>query len=88
MADDQQIFLERAAAFITLCNEQAADIPGEQVALSAIYGVTRYCAWLCSKRNADTATMAANREEAVKMFGDEFNRMFADWYDHYANGNT
>ncbi len=81
---EQQAFLSRAAAFVELCNSQAKDVPGEKVAMSALYGVTRYCAWLCKRANGSGPEMAGRRAEALKMFSDEFNRMFGDWYDHYA----
>lgn len=86
MADDEeQAFLRRAAEHIELCNIQAKDAPGEKVAMAAMYGVARYCAHLCRTRHGNPAVMAERRDEAIRMFSDEFTRMFGDWYDHYTD---
>lgn len=82
---EEQAFLRRAVEHIELCNIQAKDTPGEKVAMAALYGVARYCAHLCRSRHGNATMMAERRDEAIAMFSDEFNRVFADWYDHYTD---
>lgn len=86
MDNEEQAFLRRAAEHIELCNIQAKDVTGERVVMSALYGVSRYCAHLCRTRHQNPAMMADQREQAIQMFSAEFTRMFSDWYDHYTNG--
>ncbi|MEI9906354.1 MAG: DUF3144 domain-containing protein [Asticcacaulis sp.] len=85
MDDEEQAFLRRAADYIDVCNAQAAEVPGEKVAMSALYGVSRYCAHLCRARQQSPAAMADQRDEAIRMFSEEFTRMFSNWYDHYTD---
>lgn len=83
-SQDEQAFLARISEVIDLCNEQAESAPADQVSMSTLYAAARYCAWRCSHSNSSGQQMAARREEAMRIFRDQFQRMFAEAYDEIA----
>ncbi len=85
MASEEELkFTARAKAHIDLCNEQSAQAIGEDVALSAMYAVARYAAYLCIGANTSGTQMTSRRDEAQGVFGDQFRQMFLDCYDEFA----
>ncbi len=81
---DDQAFLDRISEVIDLCNRQAESAQADQVSLSTLYAAARYCAWRCRYANTTGQQMTGRRDEAMKVFGDQFLRMFADAYDEIA----
>jgi len=76
-------FFERADAHIALSNEQLRSKEGARVAASTVFAAARFNAWMCANMNGTAERMKARRDEAEKVFLDEYRRMFLDNYDDY-----
>lgn len=86
MAEQQDpTFFERADAHIGLSNEQLKIAEGARVAASTAFAAARFNAWMCANMNPSAERMAERREEAERIFTDEYRRMFLENYDDYIN---
>lgn len=78
-------FFERADAHIALSNEQLRTKEGARVATSTVFAAARFNAWMCANMNPSAKRMSERRDEAEKVFLDEYRRMFLENYDDYVN---
>ena len=76
-------FFERADAHIALSNEQLRTTEGARVAASTVFGAARFNAWMCANMNGSAERMKQRRDEAERVFLDEYRRMFLENYDDY-----
>ena len=78
-------FFKRVDAHIALSNEQLKTIDGGRVAMSGTFAAARFSAWMCANLDASGERMKERKEEAMRVFTEEFRRMFEESYDDYAN---
>ncbi|WP_303829540.1 DUF3144 domain-containing protein [Asticcacaulis taihuensis] len=78
-------FLKRVDDHIALSNEHIEGANGARVAMSGTFAAARFTAWMCANSDGSGERMKARREEAVRIFTDEFRRMFEESFDDFAN---
>lgn len=78
-------FFKRVDEHIALSNEQLKTMDGGRVAMSNTFAAARFSAWMCANHDGSGERMKQRKEEALRIFTEEFRRMFEESYDDYAN---
>jgi len=78
-------FFQRVDEHIALSNEQLKTMEGARVAMSGTFAAARFSAWMCANFDGSGERMQQRKEEALRLFTEEFRRMFEESYDDYAN---
>lgn len=76
-------FRKRADAIIHLANEQRLTTPNEKVSSSLLYAAARFNAYLVASMSEDVEEMKTDKEEALKYFSAQYERMFVENIDDY-----
>jgi len=80
-ADDK--FFERADAFISLANRQAAESTRGKASASMMYATSRFNAWVGACNCGSAEELAAVREQAIEYFVKQYRGMLAENLDLY-----
>jgi hypothetical protein len=76
-------FFERADAYITLANEQAANVNRGKVSASMMFATARFNAWVSASGTDSSDELASVREEALTYFVNEYRQMLEENLDEY-----
>jgi hypothetical protein len=76
-------FVERAAAFINLANEQAHAADADQVAGSLMLAAARYCAHVSARNAFSAEALRKDRENQIAFVMQNFRTLFEGEYDFY-----
>lgn len=76
-------FVERAAAFINLANEQAAAVNVDQVAGSLLLATARYCVHVAAGNALSAEDMRQTRAEQIDFILQNFRTLIEGEYDFY-----
>jgi hypothetical protein len=76
-------FFERADAYITIANEQAADVGRGKVSASLMFATARFNAWVSASGTESSEELASVKEEALEYFLDEYRQMLEENLDEY-----
>jgi hypothetical protein len=76
-------FFERADAYITLANEQAANVNRGKVSASMMFATARFNAWVSASGVESSDELASVREEALTYFVNEYRQMLEENLDEY-----
>ena len=82
-ADVDPDFYNRADAHINLSNDQMSQVTRGKVSASMLYGTTRFNAWLSASGFDNGEEMKQAREDTVKYFVSEYEKMLAENLDDY-----
>ena len=89
-SDTDKAFFERADAYITLANEQAAEVSRGKVSASMMFATARFNAWVSASGTESGEELAAVKEEAVEYFVAEYRKMleenlgeYIEYFDKY-----
>jgi hypothetical protein len=82
-ADVDPEFYDRADAHINLSNDQMSKVTRGKVSASMLYGTTRFNAWLTATGFDNGEDMRQAREETIKYFLAEYEKMLAENLDDY-----
>jgi hypothetical protein len=72
-------FFERADAYITIANEQAANVGRGKVSASLMFATARFNAWV----SASGTELASVKEEALEYFLNEYRQMLEENLNEY-----
>lgn len=79
MADEaDQDFYNRADAIIELANAHISDSSRGKASASLMYANSRFAAWVSACGCRDAAELAANKQQAVDYFVNEFRLMLEE----------
>ncbi|HVZ29991.1 MAG TPA: DUF3144 domain-containing protein [Asticcacaulis sp.] len=76
-------FVEHAAAFINLANEQALAADVDQVAGSMLLAAARYCAHVSAGNALSADAMREERQAQIDFVMQNFRRLLEGEYDFY-----
>lgn len=76
-------FFERADEHINLSNEQLANVTRGEVSASMMYSVARFNAWVSACGFNSSEEMKLGKEETVKYFVAEYEKMLRENLDNY-----
>jgi hypothetical protein len=76
-------FFQRADAYITLANEQAANVNRGKVSASMMFATARFNAWVSASGTDSSDELASVREEALAYFVNEYRQMLEENLDEY-----
>lgn len=76
-------FFERADAYITLANEQAANVNRGKVSASMMFATARFNAWVSASGTDSSDELASVKEEALTYFVNEYRQMLEENLDEY-----
>lgn len=76
-------FFERADAYITIANEQAANVNRGKVSASMMFATARFNAWVSASGTDSSDELASVREEALTYFVNEYRQMLEENLDEY-----
>jgi hypothetical protein len=76
-------FFERADAYITLANEQAANVNRGKVSASMMFATARFNAWVSASGTESSDELASVKEEALAYFVKEYRQMLEENLDEY-----
>ena len=76
-------FFERADAYITIANEQAADVSRGKVSASLMFATARFNAWVSASGTESSEELASVKEEALKYFLNEYRQMLEENLNEY-----
>ena len=84
MQDVDDEFYNRADAHIHLANDHiSTDIGRGKVSASFMYGMARYCSYVCAT-NCDTKEeFLSEKNEAIEYFVDQYRKVLEENYDDY-----
>ena len=82
-ADVDPEFYDRADAHTNLSNDQMAQVARGKVSASMLYGTTRFNAWVSATGFESSEEMKQAREETIKYFVAEYEKMLAENLDDY-----
>ncbi len=82
-SDLDKEFFERADAYITLANEQAADATRGKVSASMMFATARFNAWVSASGTESGEELASVKEEALEYFVTEYRKMLEENLDEY-----
>lgn len=82
-SDHDKKFFERADAYITLANEQAADATRGEVSASMMFSTARFNAWVSASGTESGEELASVKEEALEYFATEYRKMLEENLDEY-----
>ena len=93
--DTDKEFFERADAYITLANEQAANVTRGKVSASMMFATARFNAWVSASGTESGEELASVKEEAIEYFTAEYRKMleenlgeYIEHFDKYMGGGT
>jgi hypothetical protein len=78
-------FYDRADAHIFLSNDQLADINPGKVSASMMYATARFNAYVSWIGFNDPADMAKARDETIRYFVEQYQKMLEENLDDYIN---
>jgi hypothetical protein len=81
--DVDKEFFERADAYITLANEQAANVSRGKVSASMMFATARFNAWISASGTESGDELASVKEEALEYFVNEYRQMLDENLDEY-----
>ena len=94
-SDTDKEFFERADAYITLANEQAANVSRGKVSASMMFATARFNAWVSASGTESGEELAAVKEEAIEYFVSEYRKMleenlgeYIEHFDTYMGGDS
>jgi hypothetical protein len=76
-------FFERADAYITIANEQAANFGRGKVSASLMFATARFNAWVSASGTESSEELASVKEEALEYFLNEYRQMLEENLDEY-----
>lgn len=76
-------FFERADAYITVANEQAANVGRGKVSASMMFATARFNAWVSASGTESRDELASVRQEALEYFVNEYRQMLEENLDEY-----
>jgi hypothetical protein len=76
-------FFERADAYITLANEQAANVNRGKVSASMMFATARFNAWVSASGTESSDELASVKEEALTYFVNEYRQMLEENLEEY-----
>ena len=80
-------FYEIADAFIAVANDNSGKVDQGKVSATFLYGAARFNTFLVASASASGEELASRREEAIKYFMDEYEKMleehFTDYIENY-----
>ena len=76
-------FFERADAYITIANEQAADVSRGKVSASLMFATARFNAWVSASGTESSEELASVKEEALEYFLNEYRQMLEENLNEY-----
>ena len=76
-------FFERADAYITVANEQAANVSRGKVSASMMFATARFNAWVSASGTESRDELASVRQEALEYFVNEYRQMLEENLDEY-----
>ncbi|OYT87854.1 MAG: hypothetical protein CFE46_12080 [Burkholderiales bacterium PBB6] len=82
-ADTDPEFYSRADAHINLSNGQISKSTRGKVSASMLFGTTRFNAWLSATGFDSAEEMRQGREDTIKFFVAEYEKMLAENLDDY-----
>jgi hypothetical protein len=82
-AENDKEFFERADAYITLANEQAANVNRGKVSASMMFALARFNAWVSASGTESGDELASVKEEALTYFVKEYRQMLEENLDEY-----
>ena len=81
--DVPQEFWDRADEIIALANKQCNDTSIGKVSSSLLYAAARFNSFNIASSATDVEEMKKNKEEAVKYFTDQYQKMIIENIDDY-----
>ena len=91
-SDTDKEFFERADDYITLANEQAANVSRGKVSASMMFATARFNAWVSASGTESGEELAEVKEEAIEYFVGEYRKMleenlgeYIEHFDKYMN---
>ena len=82
-SDVDKEFFERADAYITVANEQAANVGRGKVSASMMFATARFNAWVSASGTESRDELASVRQEALEYFVNEYRQMLEENLDEY-----
>jgi len=82
-SDVDKEFFERADAYITVANEQAAEVNRGKVSASMMFATARFNAWVSASGTDSSDELAAVKQEALEYFVSEYRKMLEENLDEY-----
>jgi hypothetical protein len=76
-------FLERADAYITVANEQAANVGRGKVSASMMFATARFNAWVSASETESSDELASVKQQALEYFLNEYRQMLEQNLDEY-----
>ena len=76
-------FFERADAYITIANEQAAGVSRGKVSASLMFATARFNAWVSASGTESSEELASVKEEALEYFLNEYRQMLEENLNEY-----
>ena len=76
-------FFERADAYVTIANEQAANVNRGKVSASMMFATARFNAWVSASGTESGDELASVKEEALTYFVNEYRQMLEENLDEY-----
>jgi hypothetical protein len=76
-------FFERADAYITIANEQAANVGRGKVSASLMFATARFNAWVSASGTESSEELASVKEEALEYFLNEYRQMLEENLNEY-----
>jgi len=78
-----QKFWNRADKIIHLANEQCHNSTNSKVSSSTLYAAARFNAFIVASMAEDVNEIIKDKEEAIKYFTDQYEKMFIENIDDY-----
>jgi hypothetical protein len=82
-SDVDKEFFERADAYITVANEQAANVSRGKVSASMMFATARFNAWVSASGTESGEELAGVKEDALEYFLSEYRKMLEENLDEY-----
>ena len=82
-AETDKEFFQRADAYITVANEQAAEVSRGKVSASMMFATARFNAWVSASGTDSGEELAEVKEEAIEYFVSEYRKMLEENLGEY-----
>jgi len=82
-AETDKEFFQRADAYITVANEQAAEASRGKVSASMMFATARFNAWVSASGTESGEELAEVKEEAIEYFVSEYRKMLEENLGEY-----
>ncbi len=83
--DKNKQFRQFADTFIDVANDHIEKSDSSFVSSSMLYGTSRFCAFVVASGCENAEQLDANRDEAIKFYVAEFERMLSENLGEYKN---